>query len=107
MNVEVADTVFSKMRGLMFRTLGKGEGLLMKFSDVRKWKIWMLFVPKDLGLIFLNEDGIVVDKMVAERITLNPKTWNIYEPERKCKYIIECNPKVLDGIELDERIDLN
>lgn len=107
MNATVADSTFTKMKGLMFKPLDEGEGLLMVFSEMKKWGIWMLFVPQDLGLVFLDEEKEIVDKIIAEKVTLNPKTWRTYKPDKECKYIVECNPEVLDDIQLNKKMEWN
>ncbi|MFB6088300.1 MAG: DUF192 domain-containing protein [Candidatus Aenigmatarchaeota archaeon] len=104
LDANVADSTFSKMKGLMFKTLDKDECLLMVFDEMKKWEIWMLLVPQNLGLIFLDDEKRIVDKVIAEKVTLNPKTWRTYKPNKECKYIVECNPDILDNVELDKRM---
>lgn len=103
-NLEHADTTLKKIKGLMFRELEENEGLLMEFSEESRWSIWMLFVPQDLAIFFLDEERKVVDKKHAEKMTLDPRTWKIYKPENKCKYILECNPEKTEDIELGDEL---
>ncbi|MFP4232768.1 MAG: DUF192 domain-containing protein [Candidatus Aenigmatarchaeota archaeon] len=98
-DLEYADGILRKARGLMFRKLDEDEGLLMEFSRKARWSIWMFFVPQDLGLLFLDENKEVVDKKKAKKMSLNPETWKVYKPEKECKYVIECNPEKIEDIE--------
>ncbi len=101
---QTKDSFTGKLIGLMFRRLDKEEGLLLEFSNEGKWGIWMLFVPQDLGLLFLNENKEIVDMKEAKKISLNPETWKIYKPEEKCKYVLECNTEKLNTIEKGEKL---
>lgn len=104
LEAEVAESCLAKSRGLMFREIDEDEGFLMTFDKTKKWSIWMPFTKQDLGVIFLNGDREIVDKMLAEKITLNPKTWKIYKPEEECKYILECHPERMDEIKAGDKL---
>ncbi len=103
-DLECVDGIFKKIKGLMFRELDEGEGLLMEFPYEARWSIWMLFVPQDLSLFFLDNEGKVVDKKLAEKMGLNPATWKIYKPEKKCKYVLECNPERFKDLKTGEKL---
>lgn len=98
-SLKYADSPLKRIKGLMFKELEEDEGLLMEFKNNSKWSLWMLFVPQDLALFFMNEEGKVVDKKLGEKMTLDPRTWKIYKPEEKCKYVLECNPEKLEDIQ--------
>lgn len=86
-NVRTADTLLSKARGLMFKKSGR---LLLKFNIPNKHAIWMPNMLFSLDLIFIDADKKVVDIIKnASPLTLNPKTWKIYKPKRKCSYVLE------------------
>ena len=86
-NIEIADSFISKIRGLMFKKKGR---LLLKFYFQDYHKIWMLFMKFSIDLIFIDKNKKIVDIIEdAEPITFNPKTWKIYGPNKKCKYILE------------------
>ncbi len=106
-DLEYAECFLKKIKGLMFREIDESEGLLMEFPREGKWSIWMFFVPQDLSVFFVNSEGLVVDKAYAERITPDPRTWKIYKPKKKCKYVLECCPSHFDDIETGEKLRWN
>lgn len=60
--------------------------------------IHMLFVPFDLGVIWVNSDGVVVDKVVA-------KPWALsYTPQAPAKFVIELHPSHLSLVEINDVI---
>jgi len=86
-NVEIADSFLSKIKGLMFKKKGR---LLLKFYFQDYHKIWMLFMKFSIGLVFIDKNKKIIDIIEnAKPITFNPKTWKIYGPKKKCKYILE------------------
>ncbi len=105
LDVEVASSIFEKMKGLMFREPEDGKGLLMEFKYEGRWGVWMLFVPDDLTLFFLDREKTVVDKEIANKMTLDPGTWKVYKPKEKCKYILECKPEVIDKLEIGDVLE--
>ncbi len=106
-DLEYAGRFLKKIKGLMFREIEENEGILMEFSEEGKWSIWMFFVPQDLSVFFLDSKGVVVDRVKAKKVTLDPRTWKIYKPKRKCKYILECSPSCFDDIGIGERLEWN
>lgn len=91
---EVADTLLSKSKGLSFRSEGK---MLFVFS-LGKPLIDMMFLSKPLFLYFLDGEKRVVDVQRAEPWGWNPKTWRLYRPEKKSKYLLES----FENLELEE-----
>ncbi len=73
----------SSIRGLMFDDIKEYDGALIYGNSV-----WMPFVRHKLILFFLDEDMKILEKKSAEPMTLNPKTWRIYE-NKKAKYCVE------------------
>ncbi|MEX0955879.1 MAG: DUF192 domain-containing protein [Rhizobiaceae bacterium] len=60
--IEVADDNTERSRGLMFRRdLPQRRGMLFVFEDTRRVAFWMKNTPLPLDLIFLGEDGRVLD----------------------------------------------
>jgi uncharacterized membrane protein (UPF0127 family) len=106
---ERADSVFSKAKGLMFRSeLGKGRGMLFTFGREDYVGIWMLFVRFPIDLIYLDSKKRVVG--IFERIrpvTFNPKTWKVYYPVVPSKYIIEVNSGIIreTGTEIGDSLE--
>lgn len=88
---EVADTIYTRAKGLSFRTQGK---MLFKFSRDTNGKIDMVFLSKPLYLYFLNSDKEVIDIQKAEPWGFNPKTWKLYSPDRPYRYLLESFEKL-------------
>lgn len=90
---EVAKSGWQKTKGLMFRdSLAKNAGLLMRFEKESRPGIWMPFMRFPIDIIFISSDRRVVDvKEKALPISRHPKTWRIYMPKAKCKWILEVN----------------
>lgn len=91
--VEIAASSWQKTKGLMFRErLEKNHGLLMDFESERKPGIWMPFMRFPLDLVFISADKKVVDvKENVRPISLDFKTWRIYMPKEKCRWVLEIN----------------
>lgn len=86
-NIEMANSLISKIKGLMFKKKGR---LLLKFWFQDYHKIWMLFMRFSIDLIFIDKNKRVVDIIRnAIPITFDPKTWKIYGPRKRCKYVLE------------------
>ena len=96
------DSFSSKLRGFTFRKeLGESDGLvLVEKSDNRvNTAIHMLFVSFDLGVLWVNDAGEVVDTVVA-------KPWKLsYVPQAPCRYVIEGHPQQLQGVKVGDHIE--
>ena len=90
---ETADSVGKKTKGLMFRdSLAKDAGFLMNFKRDGKHEIWMPFMRFSIDIIFIDKDKRIVDiRHSALPIGWNPKTWRVYKPKEKARYILEVN----------------
>ena len=95
------DDFLSRMRGFTFRrSLKAGEGLvLVEGSDSRvNSGITMLFCFIDLGIIWVNSAGEVVDKVIA-------RPWRpSYLPQAPARYAIEADPDVIQSVQIGDRI---
>lgn len=57
--VDVADSLFSQARGLMFRrSIPDDYALVFRFSSAKKRDIHMLFVPFPLDVLWLDGDTV-------------------------------------------------
>jgi len=96
------DTFLCRLRGLMFRSrLDPQQGLLLveKRDSRIDTAIHMLFVYMDLAVIWINADGIVVDKVLA-------RSWRLaYTPRQPARFILEIIPQRLDEFSLGDRIE--
>jgi uncharacterized membrane protein (UPF0127 family) len=95
------DSFGSKLQGFTFRrSLAPGEGLvLVDSSDSRvNSGITMFFCFMDLGVVWVNGEGEVVDTTIA-------RPWRpSYLPQAPARYTIEADPAVVDRVHLGDRI---
>ena len=92
--IDVADTIGKKAKGLMFKdSLQDGHALLMKFPREGNHKIWMFGMRFPLDLILLDSGKRVIATCESIRpLSINPKTWKTYGSDRTARYVIETNP---------------
>ncbi|MEW5987306.1 MAG: DUF192 domain-containing protein [Chloroflexota bacterium] len=95
------ETFGSKLRGFTFRRrLRPGEGLvLVEQTDGRlATAIHMLFVFCDLGVIWVNAAGQVVDTRLA-------RPWRpLYLPHAPARYVIEGQPDLLGKVAVGDHL---
>lgn len=95
------DSYFSRMRGFTFtKPVKVDQGLvLVNAKDSRvESSITMFFVNYDLGVIWVNSAGEVVDKVVA-------KSWRVsYASKEPAKYVIEGHPSILDKVAIGDEL---
>jgi uncharacterized membrane protein (UPF0127 family) len=95
------NTFGSRLRGLTFRrSLAPGEGLvLVENADSRvNAGITMLFTFIDLGVIWVNDAGQVVDTTLA-------RPWRLsYLPQGPARYAIEGQPAILKQVQVGDRL---
>jgi len=90
-----------RLRGLTFRrALSANEGLLLVESreSVASAAIHMLAVFMQLGVVWLDANGLVVDAIVA-------KPWRMYAPAAPAKYILEGHPALLERVSVGDRLE--
>ncbi|MDX1687796.1 MAG: DUF192 domain-containing protein [Candidatus Promineifilaceae bacterium] len=91
----------SKLRGFLFeRTLDDGEGLVLveKRDSRMNTTIHMLFVFVELGVVWVNGDGEVVDAARA-------RPWRLsYTPQAPARYVIETHPDVLHEVTVGDHV---
>ena len=90
---ELADSVLSRTRGLMFRRDLK-RPLLFVFggNGRRRYAIHSLFVFFSFSAIFLDGRKRVVDARVAEPFI------SLMMPKAECRYLIEGKPELAAGV---------
>lgn len=98
--VDVADSFIKRAKGLSFRSEGK---MLFRFPKDTHAKIDMMLLSRPLHLYFMNSDKEVVDVQRAEPWTWDPRTWKLYSPSRKYRYLLESFEDL--GIEEGDRIE--
>jgi uncharacterized membrane protein (UPF0127 family) len=96
------DNFVTKLRGFTFRReLAEADGLvLVEKSDNRvNTSIHMLFVSFALGVIWVNDAGVVVDTAVAQPWKLS------YVPQAPARYVIEGHPARLQRVKVGDHIE--
>jgi uncharacterized membrane protein (UPF0127 family) len=95
------NTFATKLRGFTFRRSWKaGDGLvLVEKSDNRvNTAIHMLFVFFDLGVLWVNGAGEIVDKAVA-------RPWRLsYVPQAAARYVVEAHPDIVEQVAVGDTI---
>jgi uncharacterized membrane protein (UPF0127 family) len=88
-------------KGLQFRSsLPEDEGLLFVFPKESRSNttIHMFFVFFQIGVIWLDSSGQIVDKTLA-------KPWRpMYAPRLPAQFFIEANPSILDRVNIGDSI---
>jgi uncharacterized membrane protein (UPF0127 family) len=86
--LEVANTGWKKMRGLMHRrTLAQDAGMLFSFRFIRHPVFWMKHTPIPLDILFIAGDGAVVE-VHEDRPALSTER---IAPRTACRHVIEVN----------------
>ena len=107
-SVEVANTEDQRRLGLMYRkTLPDKSGMLFVYPNNRQLSVWMKNVLIPLDVLFLNNDGIVIDKVTLEPCknspceAFNSQSTGLYFLELKKGKIEELNISVGDKVEIN------
>ncbi len=93
-----------KFRGLQFvRHLPDDEGLLFVHNSESRTgtAIHMFFMWLSIGVVWLDAQGVVVDKVLA-------KPWRpAYTPRTAAKYFIEATPAILERVAIGDRLQFD
>lgn len=99
--IRVCNSFFSKLRGLMFtKELPEDEGILManKAESRTNTAIHMFFMGYDITVLWLDKDGVIVDKALAKR-------WRpVYIPKHPARYVVELHPDRYDDYTIGEKM---
>lgn len=91
-------------RGLQFVFhLPDDEGLLFVTStdSIVNTSIHMLFMFMEIGVVWVDSAGKVVDKKLA-------KPWRLlYAPQQAARYYIEARPSILDRVEIGDMLSFD
>lgn len=95
------DTFGRKLRGFTFRRqINQTDGLVLveKADGKVNTSIHMFFVFFDLGVIWVNDAGVVVGTVLA-------KPWRpSYVPPAPARYVIEGHPAILETVKIGDQI---
>jgi uncharacterized membrane protein (UPF0127 family) len=96
-----AASAWAHFIGLQGRfSLPADEGLLFVYGSegIANTTIHMFFVFMSIGVVWLDANGVVVDKKLA-------KPWRpYYAPRSKAQYFIEATPAILDKVQIGDRL---
>lgn len=101
--IEIADTEERRARGLMFRTdLPEDRGMLFVFEQTRPVGFWMKNTPLPLDLVFIDEEGTVIDILPGE-----PFSTASIAPDAPSRFVLELHQGTSDrvGLEPGTRLD--
>jgi uncharacterized membrane protein (UPF0127 family) len=94
---------FCQLRGLMFRrAIQPGEGLLLvqPRDGIISASIHMLFMRFAIGVIWINNDRVVVDVRLA-------RPWRLmYKPARAARYVLETHPERMKDFRIGEKVEI-
>ncbi|NOQ37247.1 hypothetical protein GQ472_00020 [archaeon] len=81
-------SILKNTKGLMFSRSGR---MLMKSPYDSRTGIWMPFMQYGLDLIFINSSKTIIDIIysAAPIKILKPRTWKLYIPKERCRYVLE------------------
>jgi len=100
--VDMADSFFSRLLGLMFKVKLE-RGLILEIPSGRGRRgsgIHMFFMRIPLDVIFLDEGKNVVDMV-------NLKPWQTYTPKKAARYVVELEEGAFksSGVEIGDVLD--
>jgi uncharacterized protein len=102
LQVKYCKSFFCRMLGFMFsKHIEKETGILLVQSrDSRvDSSIHMFFVFTDLAVSWINEDHVVVDRVLA-------RSWKpIYIPKAPARYVLEINPDRLEDFHVGDHVE--
>ena len=86
--VELANTIEERRRGLMFRTeLRKDKGMLFSYDQESFHSIWMKNTKIPLDVVWISKDMLIVDKQTLYPCENEPCP--IFRPAKEAQYILE------------------
>ena len=98
---EYCNTFGCRLRGLMFRrSLDGDRALVMIYPSESRYDtaIHMLFMEFDLGVVWVNQTGVVVDRRLARR-------WRpAYIPLKPACYVVEMNVERLSDFQIGDKV---
>ncbi len=99
--VHLLETFWARFRGLMGRRRVPEDAVwlfVLPRASRLDAAIHMFFVFTPLGVLWLDDDGTVVDRRLA-------RPWRpAYLPRRPARYIVEGSPELLQAVEVGDRL---
>jgi len=105
--VVFCDSVFSKAAGLRFKRLSEGEAYVFRFSRPVRMSMDMFFVFESIDVVFLDEDGRVVEIKEGFRpfTFFHSKNKALFVVELRCREVSRLGIMVGDVLEIDQVVD--
>jgi uncharacterized membrane protein (UPF0127 family) len=103
LQIGICDREGSRSRGYLLRRRPlQDEGLLFIFprTGIIETSIHMFLVFTPLGCLWFDEEGRVVEKVVAR--PFHP----YYAPRSPARYLLEGPPEVVEWVEMGEQLDV-
>jgi len=91
--MEVADSDFARMRGLMFRD--RIIPILFIFDSPGKFAIHSNFVKSEFDAVYISQDGKIVE--IFRKI---PPSTQLVSPKKTALYLLELPPELFDKLHL-------
>ena len=109
-DAEIADSVLSRSKGLMFRddTLGEKEGMFFVFEREDHHKFWMKNMNFPIDIIWIDENMSVVH--IEQNVPpCNDGDCPLYTSSKPAKYVLEvkANFTQQNNIKVDDRVYIN
>jgi uncharacterized protein len=104
--VEVADDLFGRARGLMYRTaLGVNRGMLFVYPDERELSFWMKNTLIPLSIAFIDSERRIVDIQDMKPLDDKPPSYVSADP---AQYALEVNQGFFEkrGVKVGDRVEL-
>ena len=98
------ESYWCHFKGLqLVRNLPEDQGLLFVTGNESRagTAIHMFFMFINIAVVWLDKDGVVVDKVFA-------KPWRpAYAPKAPAMYYIEANPSLLERVEIGDKLSFD
>lgn len=103
-DLETADTQKERQKGLQGREkLDQHRGMLFKYDELSQKSIWMKDTHIPLDIIFLSEDGTVLN--IEQGEPMNKE--HIKSKGENCMYVLEFNEGKTDDFNISEGDNLS
>jgi uncharacterized membrane protein (UPF0127 family) len=87
---EIANDVFKRTKGLMFRkSLPEKDGMLFVFDEENYHSFWMMNMSFPIDIIWINKEKKVVD--IVKNAQPCKLICSSYTPKEKAMYVLEVN----------------
>jgi uncharacterized membrane protein (UPF0127 family) len=104
--VEVADNVFERARGLMYRTaLGVNRGMLFVYPQEQRLSFWMKNTLIPLSIAYIDSKRRIVDIQDMKPLDDEPPSYVSADP---AQYALEVNRGFFEewGVKVGDRVEL-